>query len=153
MKKRNSIFSIGIVLLVSGLLISCGQDTDGTEKLNIISTESATDKLYKELVGSYNLFKAELTYTDQPTRVLVPPDISGQMTITSDQKMIQTVVVFGTGLSVSGTFEIRPDEKTLLIDNDNSDIISKTAYTWNGAVLTTTLDTGAFVEKDYWRKL
>ena len=142
MKKNGLLFNIGVVLICNFLIIGCGAD-EGDE----------TEDLYKELVGTYNLFKAELTYPNQPMLVLVPPDISGTMTISSDQKLTQTLSVFGITVSIGGTFEIRPDEKVLVIDNDTTDLISKPTYTWDGSVLTTTLDTGAFLEKDFWRKL
>lgn len=144
MKKRSLIFSIVLVIAFSSWIIGCGgDDTEG----------DPLDELYKELVGTYDLFKAELVYPDQPTQVFVPPVVSGTMTITSNRKLTQTLAVFGVTVSVSGTFEIRPDENVLLIDNETTDLISKPTYTWDGSVLTTTLDTGAFAEKDFWRKL
>ena len=141
MKKRK-FFSIVLVIAFSLQIVACGMGED-----------DEADDLYKELVGTYNLFKAELTYPNHPMQVLFPPDISGTMTISSDRKIIQHLSVFGVSVSVGGAFEIRPDENVFLIDNESTDLISKPIYTWDGSVLTTTLDTGTFVEKDFWRKL
>ena len=143
MKKHSLLFNIGVALICNLLIIGCGADDAGDE----------LEDLYDELVGTYDLFKAEVTYVGQTTQVLVPPTISGSMTISSDQRLTQTIALFGVTISISGTFEIRPDEGVMVIDNDTTDLISKATYTWNGSVLTTYLDTGAFVEKDYWRKL
>ena len=142
MKIHSLRFCLFLFIVFSGWLTSCGVDLDDER-----------DSLYDELVGTYNLFKAELTYPNQPLLVLTPPQISGTMTISSNQRLTQTISMFGTVVSASGTFEIREDENLLIIDNDTSDLISKSIYTWNGSVLTTTLDVGAFVERDFWRKL
>lgn len=131
---------ITLLLVLSVFLTGCGADEDDVENL------------YKELVGTYDLFKAEVTYVNQPKLVLAPPNITGTMTISSDQKIVQKIQVSGVFVSVSGIFEIHPDEKLLLIDNDQSDLISKLTYTWDGEVLTTTGDAGTYVEKNFWRK-
>ena len=142
--KKAHFFSIFIVIIFGGLIAGCSEFNLGGND---------TDDLYKELVGTYTLFKAEVTFTGKSTQLLVPPDISGTMTISSDQKITQTLSVLGTIVSVKGSFEILLDEKVMTIDNETSDLISKAIYTWDGSVFTTTLDTGAFIEKDFWRKL
>ena len=140
-KTISLIVTIVMAVLWIGFTTGCGEDEDDV------------DRLYRELTGTYNLFKAELTYADGPKLTLEPPEISGSMTISSDQKVTQNLEVLGIFVSVSGTFEIGLDEGVMLIDNDASDIISKVTYTWDGEILTTTLDAGGFIEKDFWRKL
>lgn len=93
-----------------------------------------------------------MTFVGQEKQVLEPPTATGTMTISSDQRIVQNIEVNNIAITVSGAFEIRPDEGIMLIDNDNLDFISKPIYTWDGEILTTTLDTGTFVEKDFWRK-
>ena len=137
MKKTS--FFILIALILSFFMIGCGADED------------EVDNLYNDWVGTYDFFKAEVTYVNQPKLVLEPPQVVGTMTISSDQKITQNIFVSGVSVSVSGTFEIRPDEKLLLIDNDQSDLISKLTYTWDGEILTT-VDVGTYIEKDFWRK-
>ena len=114
---------------------------------------SDVESLYKELVGTYDLFKAEITYVDQPKLVLEPPKVVGTMTISSDRKITQKLQALGTSVFATGTLEILPDEGVMLIDNEAVDFISKSTYTWDGEILTTTLDTGLYIEKDFWRKL
>ena len=141
MKKINLILTLVIVVMLNGFIAGCGEDEDDDSRL------------YKELIGTYNLYKAEITYVGQPKLLLEPPDIVGSMTISSDQRITQKLQVLGISVSVSGTFEIRPYEGIMLIDNKNSDLISKATYTWDGGILTTTLDVGTYIEKDFWRKL
>ena len=128
------------VLLLCGLVVlGCGR-----------AEESDTE----ELVGTYNLFKAEVKFVDQPMQVLVPPTISGTMTISSDQTITQTITVYGTTVYIEGTFEILEDENVMLVDNETSDLISKITYTYTGdGILTTTVDVGTYIEKDFWQKL
>ncbi len=141
---------ITLLLILSISLTGCGGDENIIDSRN--PAEDSVERLYKELVGTYDLFKAEVTYVNQPKLVLEPPKIAGTMTISSDQKITQDISVSGVSVSVSGIFEIRPDEKLLLIDNDQSDLISKLTYTWDGEILTTIVDVGTYVEKDFWRK-
>lgn len=57
--------------------------------------EADIKSLYKELVGTYELFKSEVTYVDdQSELVLEPPEFAGTMTISSDQRITQK---FGGG--------------------------------------------------------
>ncbi|MCY4402512.1 MAG: hypothetical protein OXD54_08050 [Candidatus Poribacteria bacterium] len=140
-------FSIVFAVILSSLIIGCGGDDD-----NELETKSELDILYEELVGTYDLFRAEVTFVGQEKQVLEPPTATGTMTISSDQRLVQNLVVNDIAISVSGTFEIRPDEGIMLIDNEESDLISKPTYTWDGEILTTLLDAGTFVEKDFWRK-
>ncbi len=141
MKKINFILILVMTMMLNSFMTGCGEDEDDV------------DRIYRELTGTYNLYKAEITYVGQPKLTLEPPDVVGSMTISSDQKITQKLEVLGVPVSVTGTFEIRPDEGVMLIDNETSDIISKPTYTWDGGVLTTTLDVGTFIEKDFWRKL
>ena len=141
MKKINFILTLVMTITLSSFMTGCGED------------ENDVDRIYRELTGTYNLYKAEITYFGQPKLTFEPPDVVGSMTISSDQKITQKLQVLGVPISVTGTFEIRPDEEIMLIDNETSDIISKPTYTWDGSVLITTLDTGTFIEKDFWRKL
>lgn len=140
-------FSIALTVILSSLIIGCGGDDDIE-----LETQSELDLLYEELVGTYDLFRAEVTFVGQEKQVLEPPTATGTMTISSDKRIVQNLVVNGIAISVSGTFEIRPDEGIMLIDNAESDLISKPTYTWDGEILTTELDAGTFVEKDFWRK-
>ncbi len=140
---------ITLLLILSVFLTGCGVDEDDVENLH---KEDDVENLYKELVGTYDLFKAEVTYVNQPKLVLAPPNITGTMTISSDQKMVQKIQVSGVSVFVSGTLEIRVDEKLLLIDNDQTDFVSQGPYTWDGEILTTTVDVGTYIEKDFWRK-
>ena len=141
---------ITLLLILSTFLTGCGEDESIIDSLN--PAEDSVEGLYKELVGTYDLFKAEVTYVNQPKRVLEHPQITGTMTISSDQKIAQKINVSGISVFVSGTFEIFVDKKLLSIDNDQTDLISKLTYTWDGEVLTTTIDVGTYIEKDFWRK-
>ncbi len=139
--------------------MGCGEDdVNDISKPVDVDIESLNDEqndlesLYDELVGTYDLFRAEITYDGKPKEVLEPPTASGTMRITSNQKITQDLEVYGVSVTLTGTFEIRPDERIMLIDNDGSDLISEATYTWNGKILTTTLDAGPFIEKDFWRK-
>ena len=71
-KKLSLIFIIVFVITLSGLVIGCGGD------------DNELDLLYKELVGTYDLFRAEVTYVGQPKQVLESPAVSGAMTISSN---------------------------------------------------------------------
>jgi hypothetical protein len=122
-------------------MAGCGED------------EADVDTLYEELVGTYELFRAELTFSDGSEIVLEPPDITGSMTISSDRRLTQKVKVYDTLVDVGGPFEIFPDEGVIEIDNETVDLISRATYTWDGSVFTTTLDVGTFIETDFWRKL
>ena len=116
--------------------------------------EDAADveSVYKELVGTYELFKSEVTYVDdQSELVLEPPKFAGTMTISSDQRITQKFggeIGFG---SRTGTFEILTDEGVLLIKD--GDVTVRATYTWDGTVLTITINAPDHVEKIFWRKL
>jgi hypothetical protein len=122
-------------------MAGCGED------------EADVDTLYEELVGTYELFRAELTFSDGSEIVLEPPDINGRMALSSARKMTQELEVYGNSIVLKGTFEIFPDEGVIEIDNETVDLISRATYTWDGSVFTTTLDVGTFIETDFWRKL
>ncbi len=156
-KKLSFVFYMMIVITLSGLITGCGGDDNNINVKNdldklYVDDKDDLDKLYKELVGTYDLYRAEVTYVDQPKQVLEPPEISGTMTISSKQKITQNLEVSDISISLKGTFEILPDEKTMVIDNVGIDLISKPTYTWDGKNFTTTLDAGIYVEKDFWRK-
>lgn len=114
--------------------------------------ETDVESLYKELVGTYELFKSEVTYVDdQSELVLEPPKFAGTMTISSDQRITQKFggqIGFG---SRTGTFEILTDEGVLLIKD--GDVTVRSTYTWDGTVLTITINAPDHVEKIFWRKL
>ena len=114
--------------------------------------EADIKSLYKELVGTYELFKSEVTYVDdQSELVLEPPEFAGTMTISSDQRITQKFggeIGFG---SRTGTFEILTDEGILLIKDD--DVTIRATYTWDGTILTITINAPEHVEKIFWRKL
>ena len=159
MKKYLHWQSLALLLILSVFLTGCGADENTVDSLTTAednaedNVEDNVESLYKELVGTYDLFKGEVTYVDQPKLVLVPPQVSGTMTISSDQKISQKIKVSGVSVFLSGTLEILVDEKLLLVDNDQTDVISKLTYTWDGEILTTVIDVGTYIEKDFWRKL
>ena len=135
------IFQLVFIVTLNFFMAGCGEDEDDV------------DTLYEELVGTYELFRAELTFSDGSEIVLEPPNITGSMTISSDRRLTQKVKVYDTLVDVGGPFEIFPDEGFIEIDNETIDFVSKPAYTWDGSVFTTTLDTGTIIETDFWRKL
>ena len=149
MKKTGLILTIVITLLLSAFMTGCGEDEDDVDSL--YKDEDNVESLYKELVGTYDLFKSEVTYVDQPKLVLEPPKIAGTMTISSDQVLTQRFEILGVSVFAKGTFEILPDKGVILLKNGNT--TSRATYTWDGEILTTTLSTGTYVEKDFWRKL
>ena len=165
MKKLRLIFCFTIALTFISFITGCGEDdvndiskpsdSDISKPSDIESLQddqNDLESLYKELVGEYDLFKAEITHDGKPKEILEPPTVSGTMTITSNQKITQDLEVDRVSVTLTGTFEILPDERVVLIDNEGSAIISKATYTWNGKIFTTTLDAGTFIEKDFWRK-
>lgn len=132
------------MLLVAFALTGCGDDPTATEPLE---TE------LERLIGEYTLIRVDIT-VEAATQTLRPPEVTGTMTISPDKKISQTVSIEGTTITLTGTFELELDEdrNRILIDNDHADIISQAAYRWDGNVLMTTVDTGAFIETDYWEK-
>lgn len=162
MKKISLILTIAIALLLSAFMTGCGADEDEVDDILYESevevsvpdeSEDDVESLYKELVGTYELVKSEVTYVDQPKEVFEPPQVTGNMTISSDQKITQKYQVLGISVFAKGTFEILPDEGIMLIENELVDLTSKATYTWDGEILTTTLKVSTYVEKDFWRKL
>lgn len=164
MKKNSLIFTIAIALLLSAFMTGCGADEDEVDDILYESEaeveisvpyeeEDDVESLYKELVGTYELVKSEVTYVDQPKKVFEPPQVTGNMTISSDQEIIQKYQVLGISAFAKGTFEILIDEGIMVIDNELVDLTSKATYTWDGEILTTTANFGLYVEKDFWRKL
>ena len=149
MKKTSLILTIAIALLLSTFMTGCGTDAEDVNSLH--EGEDNVESLYKELVGTYDLFKAEITYVGQPKLILEPPKVVGSMAISSNQKITQKLQVLGTAVFITNTFEILPDEGVMLLKNE--DVTAKATYTWDGEILTTTVDTGLYVEKDFWRKL
>ncbi|MCG9127775.1 hypothetical protein JT359_09275 [Candidatus Poribacteria bacterium] len=139
--KNKYVCGIVFTIVIGYLIMGCGADDD-----------NELDALYEELVGTYDLFRAEVTLEGESKLVLEPPDTTGTMTISSNQDLVQKLVVLGIPVSVTGIFEIDIDEGIMLIDNTESDLISKASYTWDGEILTTTLNLGTVLEKDFWRK-
>ena len=140
-KLKHSIHIL-LILTIVGFIAGCGGDEEVDE----------LEKLYSDLVGTYELFKAEVTFVGEPKQIFEPPDIEGTMTITSDQRIIQEVKISDISLSISGSFEIILEESKMIIDNDNIAFDSEATYTWDGVNLITTLDVGTFIETDYWRQ-
>ena len=130
-----------LVLTIVGFIASCGGDDEVDE----------LDELYSELVGTYDLFRAEVTFVNEPSQIFEPPDAEGTITITSDRRIIQDIVFFGESVSIKSSFEINLDESKLIINTDGIDLVSESIFTWNGDILITT-DIGIFTEKDFWRK-
>ena len=137
------IFQIVFVVTLNLFMVGCGGD----------EAEDDVDTLYEELVGTYELFRAELTFPDGNEVVLEPPDIAGSMTISSDRKITQNIKVYSNTIVAKGTFELFPDENVIEINNEIVDFTSRATYTWDGNVLTTTIDLGTVIETDFWRKL
>ena len=75
------IFQLVFIVTLNFFMAGCGEDEDDV------------DTLYEELVGTYELFRAELTFSDGSEIVLEPPDITGSMTISSDRRLTQKVKV------------------------------------------------------------
>lgn len=149
MKKTSLILTIAIALLLSAFMTGCGADEADVDTLD--EGEADVDTLYKELVGTYDLLKSEVTFVDQSKLVLEPPKFAGTMTISSDQRITQTFegqVGYG---SRTGTFEILPDEGVIVIKDD--DVTLRATYTWDGTILTITINVPDHVEKIFWRKL
>ncbi len=140
---RNSlIFFLILVGTLNYFMVGCGGDEDDD-----------TDTLYKELAGTYQLYRGELTLLDGSKVVLEPPDIAGSMTVSSDRRITQEVEAYGNSLTIKGAFEIFPDEGVIEIDSEAAAIISKPTYTWDGSVFIITINVGAFIQKSFWRKL
>ena len=149
MKKTNLILTIAIALLLSAFMTGCGADEDDVDTL--YEGEDDVKSLYKELVGTYELFRAEVTYVDQPKKVFEPPQVVGTMTISSDRIVTQKFEILGVPIFATGSFEILPDEGIMFLKT--GDVTVRTTYAWDEKVLITTADFESFVEKDFWRKL
>ena len=142
-KKINLILTIATALLLSAFMTGCGEDEADVDPV---------ESLYKELVGTYDLFKTEVS-EDGVKLVAEPPNVSGTMTISSDQKIIYKLQVFEVSDFATGSFEIFPDEGIMLIDIEAVDMISRVAYTWDGEILTMVVNFETYVGKYFWRKL
>ena len=152
MKKISLIFTIIITLLLSAFMVGCGEDeTDGD---TLYEGKVDVESLYKELVGTYDLFKSEAS-EDGVQLVVEPPKIAGTMTISSDQKITIKLKVLEFSDFVRGSFEIFPNEGVMSIDYETVEVISKEtfAYTWDGEILTMTGDDGTQVGTHFWRKV
>ena len=141
---RNSlVFYIILVGTLNCFVAGCDGEDD----------ENGVNTLYDELVGTYGLFRGELAFLDGSAVVLEPPDIAGNMTVSSDRRITQEVEAYGNSLTIEGTFEMFPDEGVIEIDTKDVTIISKPTYTWDGSVFTMTVNVGTFIQKSFWRKL
>ncbi len=123
-------------------MTGCGEDEG----------KAGVESLYKELVGTYDLLKSEVS-EDGAKLEVEPPKVSGTMTISSDQKIILKLQLFEVSDFGTGSFEIFPDEGIVLIDFETEDMIARFTYTWDGEILTMAVDTGTYVGKQFWRKL
>ena len=164
-KKINLILTIATALLLSAFMTGCGEDeadvdpveslTSGESPIPEYEDEADVDpveSLYKELVGTYDLLKSEAS-GDGVKLVVEPPEVSGTMTISSDQKIIYKLQVFEVSDFATGSFEIFPDEGIMLIDIEAVDMISRVTYTWDGEILTMVVNFETYVGKYFWRKL
>ncbi len=155
MKQTSLILTIAIALLLSAFMIGCGADETDVDTLD--EGEADVESLYKELVGTYDLFKSEVS-EDGVKLVAEPPKVAGTMTISPDQKIIIKLQVLESSDFSTGSFEIFPNEGVMLIDFETADfetenIVSRVTYTWDGEILTMAVDTGTYVGKHFWRKL
>lgn len=145
-EKNSLILTIAITLLLSAFMVGCGEDEADVDTLD----ETDVQSLYKELVGTYDLFKLEGS-GDGVKLVLEPPSIAGTMTISSDQKITRKFKVLESSDFIRGSFEILLDEGVMSIDFETEEVISK--YTWDDEILTMTVDDGTSVGTQFWRKL
>ncbi len=155
MKKISLILTIIITLLLSVFMTGCGEDKADVDTL--YEGKADVESLYKELVGTYELFKSEVS-EDGAKLVVEPPKVAGTMTISADQKIIQKLQVLEVSGLSTGSFEIFPNEGVMLIDFETADfetvdIISRATYTWDGEILTMTVDAGTQVGTHFWRKV
>ncbi|RKU38998.1 hypothetical protein C6496_03665 [Candidatus Poribacteria bacterium] len=155
MKKISLIFIIIITLLLNAFMVGCGEDETDVDTL--YEGEADVESLYKELVGTYDLFKSE--GSEEGVKLVVePPKIAGTMTLSADQKIIQKLQVLEVSGFSTGSFEIFPNEEVMLIDFETADfetvdIISRATYTWDGEILTMTINDGTQVVTHFWHKV
>ena len=153
MKKISLTLTIVITLILSAFMTGCGEDEDEVDSLHEGEDEVDLQKevdLHKELVGTYNLLKAEFS-EDGAKLVLEPPKVAGTMTISSDQRITQKLEGEAGHEFRIGTFEILPDEGVMSIKD--GDVTTRVTYTWDGTILTTAVNLEDYVEKLFWRKL
>ena len=158
--KRDTLtFLIVNIVILNCLLTGCGGDEVVEEDVSDSLIEEmgggdkdATERLYEELVGEYELIRSIVKYADGgETLDLKPPEVTGFMTIALNRWIKQEVEVAGNRIVAEGTFEIFPDEG--IIEVRQGVVTIPLIYTWDGSILTTALDFGAYFETDYWRKL
>ncbi len=152
MKKISLTLTIIITLLLNAFMVGCGEDETDVDTL--YEGEADVESLYKELVGTYELFKLEGS-ADGVKLVVEPPQIAGTMTISPDQKITIKLKVLESSDFISSSFEILLDEGVMSIDSETEEVISKEtfAYTWDGEILTMTRDDGTQVGTQFWRKV
>ena len=137
-------FLIVNIVMLTCVMTGCSRDE--------VVEEDITDRLYEELVGEYELMRSIVKYADGgETLELKPPEVTGFMTITLNRRIKQEVEVQGNRVIAEGTFEIFQDEG--IIEVRQGVVTIPLIYTWDGSILTTALDFGAYFETDYWRKL
>ena len=153
MKKTSLILTIATALLLSGFMTGCGGDEADVDTLYEDEADVNLNKeadLHKELVGTYNLLKAEFS-EEGAKLVLEPPKVAGTMTISSDQRIIQKLEGELGHDFLTGTFEILTDEEVMVIKD--GDVTFRLTYTWDGTILTITESAPDLVGKLFWRKL
>ena len=74
MKKISLILTIIITLLLNAFMAGCGEDETDVDTL--YEGEDDVESLYKELVGTYDLFKSEVS-EDGVKLVAEPPKVAG----------------------------------------------------------------------------
>ena len=131
-------------MLPSVCFIGCG----GDETDNEVEVES----LYKELIGTYELVKLELT-GDGIHSVVESPSVTATMTISSDQEIAIKMQLFEDSTFTRGTFEILLDEGVMSIDDETLNSKATAAYTWDGEILTMSFDFEDYVGTQFWRKV
>ncbi len=137
-------FLIVNIVMLTCVMTGCSRDE--------VVEEDITDRLYEELVGEYELMRSIVKYADGgETLELKPPEVTGFMTITLNRRIKQEVEFQGNRVIAEGTFEIFQDEG--IIEVRQGVVTIPLIYTWDGSILTTALDFGAYFETDYWRKL
>lgn len=141
--KRIEYPGVALALLMLLAASGCGKSEN---------SRSETSEL-KRLSGTYELVRSEVTFVGQPMMELLPPETTGEMTISAERIITQDMTVKGIEVSIKGSFELNLDDQMMMVDNDHMDLISKVKYMWEGGLLVTSVNTGTYFEKDFWRKL
>lgn len=120
-----------------------------------IDPDSPAGQLLAELVGEYELVKAEITLPNQPKQTFQPPILECNMTISANGRIVQNWTIQDINVRLAGTItDIKVDEGIMTVNYDGHAIDFKLHFTWDGELFITTLNLlGGFEEIDTWRKL